>query len=298
MKKPTLLIKTDLIDPLNQALDRIENIRQRKINNEDQIILEGLLVLAVSTFEICIIDTLRIILKNFPEKLDNTIEKISKEDLLEGTLLDSVIESKIIGISYKNLTEIFEFFFKTSGIKNNSIPEELFDNLQEIKATRNLLLHNNLIINDLYSKSAGRRIRRPNNSTRLTIDQNYLYESIICLRDILTILKFKLDNKYKNYTYLRALKELFKFTLSTSIMVFENEWIVDIERDIIINHNSENSWRSQLSSGEEMIYNVWYSHIMGRELKFSNYNFYTIAGDFREKMNFLITNIDLLKRVE
>lgn len=35
MKKPTLLIKNDLIDPLNQALERIESIRQRKIIHED-----------------------------------------------------------------------------------------------------------------------------------------------------------------------------------------------------------------------------------------------------------------------
>lgn len=298
MNKPTLLIKSQLIEPLNQALGRIEIIKQRKIYNEDKIILEGLFVLAVSTFEISINDILRIILKNFPEKLDKTIEKISKEDLLEGSLLDSIIESKIIGVSYKNLSDIFTFFFKITGIDKNIISEDLFDNLLEIKATRNLLLHNNLVINDIYTKTAGKKIRQPDNGNqRLKIDQDYLFESIICLREILNTFKIKLELKYQNYTYIRALKELFKFTLDTPLMLFENEWMVDINRDVIVNHNSEKSLRGALSSGEEIIYNVWYSHLMGRGLNFANYNFFTIVGDFREKMNFLITNIDLLKRI-
>lgn len=297
MKKPTLIIKKDLIEPLNQALDRIESIRHRKANNEDRIILEGLLVLAVSTFEIFISDTLRIFLRNFPEKLDSTIEKISKEDLLEGSLLDSIIETKIISISYKNLSDIFTYFYKITGIDKNAISVELFENLLEIKATRNLILHNNLIVNDIYINCAGKKLRESKIGNRLTIDQTYLFDSIICFRDVLNIFKTKLNNKYVNYTYLRALKELFMFTLDTPIMVFENEWIVDIDRDVIINHNSERSLRAGLSSGEEMIYNVWYSHIKGRELLFLNYNFFTIRGDFREKMSFLIKNIDLLKRI-
>lgn len=229
--------------------------------------------------------------------MDNKIENISKENLLEGSLLDSIIDAKVINISYKNLSEILNYFYKITGIDNHAIPEELFDNLLEIKATRNLLLHNNLVLNDIYEKTAGKKNRKTNESNELPIDQKYLNESLTCLRDILIVFKTKLEHKYRNYTYIRAIKELFKFTLDTSIMVFENEWIVDIERDIIISHNTEMSWRSELSSGEEVIYNIWYSHIIGCELKFSNYNFYTIVGGFRDKVNFLITNIDLLKRI-
>jgi len=58
MEQPILLLKKDLIKPISQALERIEKIRERKANNEDSIILEGLFALALSSFENSLNDTL------------------------------------------------------------------------------------------------------------------------------------------------------------------------------------------------------------------------------------------------
>ena len=49
MKKPILLQKRHLSRPIEQVLERIEKIRQRKMNNDDSIILEGLFALGVSS---------------------------------------------------------------------------------------------------------------------------------------------------------------------------------------------------------------------------------------------------------
>ena len=91
MKKPILLQKRHLSRPIEQVLERIEKIRQRKMNNDDSIILEGLFALGVSSFENSIIDTLRILLTNIPDKLDIKSEPISKEQLINGNPLKQAV---------------------------------------------------------------------------------------------------------------------------------------------------------------------------------------------------------------
>src|SRR5208282_5233726 len=101
MKKPILLTKKELLDPIKQALDRLESIRQRKALNEDKIILEGLFVLAVASFENSLNDTIKVLLNHIPEKLDIKTENISKKDLIEGDALMKAIDNRINSISYK-----------------------------------------------------------------------------------------------------------------------------------------------------------------------------------------------------
>ncbi|AIJ35717.1 hypothetical protein [Porphyromonas gingivalis] len=64
MGKPILLTKTKLIQPIEQALIRIKGIEQREII-EDKIVLDGIFVLAVSSFEYSLNDTLRVLLNLF-----------------------------------------------------------------------------------------------------------------------------------------------------------------------------------------------------------------------------------------
>ena len=193
------------------------------------------------------------------------------------------------------MKETITYFINTTGINEGTIFTDLFDKLQEIKATRNLLIHNNLKINNIYIETAGPLQREGRHNGQLEIGQEHLYQSIITLRAILQEFKNSLEKKYKNYTYVNAVKRLWEFMLTTPIMKFENEWKIDKKKDIIHSYNEEKSRRGALSSGEEILFNVWLTHFQGDELKIDRRNFYALDSDNRKKLAYLLTVIDILK---
>jgi len=294
MNRPILLQKKHLINPIEQALERIEKIRQRKMNNVDSIILEGLFVLGVASFENSINDTLRIVLTNIPDKLDIKSEHISKEHLIDGNPLRQAIESKVQNVSYKNLPDILKYFTKTTGINENIVTEDELNSLTEIKASRNLLLHNNLIVNSFYTDTAGSNKREPQGmERRLVIDQDYLFESLVTMRTILQNFKTQLLEKYADYTKIRAIKKLFEYIFQTPIMNFDHEFDVDTDRDVIGAIKTETSRRAGLSSSERLYFDMWIAHTHSNGFEFNRGHFFGI-GD-RDKLAYFIKNIDLLK---
>jgi len=287
MNKPILLQKKILIIPINQALERIEKIRQRKMNNVDSIILEGLFVLGVASFENSINDTLRILLTNIPDKLDIKSEHISKQHLIDGDPLRQAIETKVQNISYKSLPEILKYFTKTTGIDENIVTEDQLNELTEIKATRNLLLHNNLKENSFYRDTAGPNRRQPQaGGRRLVIDQDYLFESLVNMRTILQNFKTQILDKYSDYTRIRAMRKLFEYIFRTPIMNFDHEFEVDTERDVIGSMKSETSRRGGLSSSERLFFDIWIAHSHGNGFDFNRGHFYSIAN--KEKLSFFV----------
>lgn len=296
MEKPILLLKKELIKPIEQALDRIEKIRQRKINNEDSIILEGLFALGVASFEHSIIDTLRILLNYIPDKLDIKSEAISKEQLIDGNPLKQAIENKVNSISYKNLPDIIKYFAKTSDIPETIVSSEELIDLIEIKATRNLLIHNNLLVNSFYRETAGEKAREGQGSgSRLIINQDYLFESLVIMRTVLIKLKSELNEKYKEFTKIKAMKSLFSYVFQTPIMQFENEFEVDEDRDVISNLKRDTSMKNNLSSSEMLFYDIWLAHSHGKRFDFDRGLFYSLDNSNRRKMSFLIEKLDILK---
>ncbi|MFB9294976.1 hypothetical protein [Persicitalea jodogahamensis] len=292
MKKPILLLKRDLTKPILQALDRIEKIRQRKANNVDSIILEGLFVLAVSSFENSLNDTLRILLLNIPQKLDIKSENITKKDLIEGSPLKQAVENRIVAISYKSLQEMLNLFVEITGINESTVAENEMNELLEIKATRNLLIHNNLVENSIYNQTSGPNRRSPVGIERkLVIDQDYLYQALSLLRDLLRRLECELSRKYIHYTKIRAIKALFNYVFQTPVMVFENEFEVDITKDTIGLIKSSDRKKS-LSSSERFYYDIWIAHSHGNKFELESGKFFSISD--KDKFAYFIKNINLL----
>lgn len=292
MDKPILLLKAELTKPISQALERIERIWQRKENSDDSIILEGLFALAVSSFENSILDTLRILLSSIPDKLDVKAENISKKELIDGNPLNQAIENKVASIGYKSLQDVIAFFTNTAGLSRDSITDNELNELLEIKATRNLLIHNNLIENDFYRQTAGPNRRSTNYDKKLSIDKEYLHKSLVAVRGVLQKFVTELSEKYVEYTKVRAVKELFKYIFKTPVMVFENEFEIDETKDVI-SFRKESSRKKSLSSTERFFYDVWISHTHGDRFEFKSGQFFSISD--KDKFSFFIKNIDLLK---
>jgi hypothetical protein len=298
MKKPILLLRKDLLDPIENALNRLEKIRRRKASNQDKIILEGIFTLAVSSFENSINDTLRVLFKAMPGKLPFKEKQIDKKSLINNSVLIKTIEKQIASLSYANIEEILQEFIECTDIEIGieELPNDNLNKIKEIKATRNLLLHNNLVVNNIYLEKAGPLQRSKNLGNKLSIDQEYLYQSILTLKETLEFLKEKLDDKYQNFTRLRATKKLFEFMFPTPIMIFENEFKVDKENDKILAYNKEESIykNNSLSSSEEMLFDIWLSHLYGPSIS-TNWNFYKLDKHNREKLQYFMFVVELLK---
>ncbi|WP_201978370.1 hypothetical protein [Hymenobacter rubidus] len=293
MKRPILLTKKALTKPIELTLERIESIRQRKVDNTDKIILEGLFVLAMASFEHSLNDTLKVLLTHIPEKLDIKTEPISKDELIYGNPLERAIDNKVTSIGYKNLSDIIKYFIKIVDIPENIISEDELDSLLEIKATRNLLIHNNLVVNNIYKETAGVKIRNPHSQGRLLIDQSYLFNSLVVLRQVLENIKTELELKYIAFTKIKAIKSLFEYIFKTPVLVFEDEF--SIVGDEIGGFKSQSSSIESLSTSERLFYDIWLAHSDGREFEFPRHIIYHLDNANIDKIKYFISALDLLK---
>jgi hypothetical protein len=76
-----------------------------------------------------------------------------------------------------------------------------------------------LLINSLYLETAGNNKRSSTLGDKMRIAQDYLYESIVVFRDVLTFFKEQLEIKYRTYTHINAVIKLFDIPIfDTPIM--------------------------------------------------------------------------------
>lgn len=296
MDKPILLQKKKLVKPIEQALERIEKIRLRKVSNADEIILEGLFALGVASFEHSISDTLKTFLTQIPGKLDLKTKPVTKTQLIDGNPLEQAVESKVNFISYKSLPDIIKYFTKTTDIPENIVSKDEMNQLLELKATRNLLIHNNLMVNPIYEETAGPNKRSGNgNCGRLRINQDYLFKSLFVMRTVLEKIKTELLEKYKDFTKINAVKNLFNYIFKTPVMNFDNEFDIDEERDTISAIKRNTSHKKDLSSSERLFFDIWVAHTHGYPFEFSRGEFFSLDKNNIRKMAYLVENIYILK---
>jgi len=296
MNKPILLTKKKLVKPIEQALERIEAIRQKKTANVDSIILEGLFTLAVASFEHSLNDTLRELLTSIPEKLDIKTEPITKDELLYGEPLKHAIENKVTAIGYKSLSEILKYFYKTTDISENAVSEDNLNKLLEIKATRNLLMHNNLTINNIYKETAGPNKRSSQSQNRLSIDQDYLFDSLTTIRQVLENIKDELTVKYSTFTKIKATKNLFQYIFGpNSVMSFEDEFYLMENIDEVGGIKQDSTRIEWLSTSERFFYNLWLAHSHDQRFDFEPGAIYRLDNRNRKKLEYFLNALDSLK---
>ncbi|WP_101696241.1 hypothetical protein [Clostridium minihomine] len=212
------------------SIQEIENVLYQLKTNENKIVLKSLFVYGVSTFENALSDILKEFFKAFPEKIPESSFSFSKEHIINNTdiILDIFLESAINKLTYGSLEKYLSTFTQVLAI--DKIEQDI-DKLIEIKETRNLMVHNNLIVNSIYlSKCKPSCIRADEKkiSKELPFDKDYAYNSIelcaIILRDCIVI---PLEKKYNSYTKIKAMKEIWEYLFNSLILEFDDYWEYD-----------------------------------------------------------------------
>jgi hypothetical protein len=166
-------------------------------------LFENFIVTNVSKFESYLFRTLTEIIYEFPEKLGINVSGVKPYktvpiDFVIGSqsieeLIRKVIADRISSISYATPQQYLQFFQEVTGCKTQD--EEFIDYI-EIKATRDLLVHNDKKVNDIYLEKVGDK-RRGSLNQVIPIDGKYFDFTIATMKRISGIIKRELEKKYR-----------------------------------------------------------------------------------------------------
>jgi hypothetical protein len=245
---------------IENAYQQIDNIEKALPVNNSEFALKGMFTLVVTQFEILLLDLISKILKFYPEKLDRLSRKESDFGDLQFTYLglEKSIDFKVHRLGYKSIEDILKKLLMLLDEKHNKISlfdGEILDQIVEIKETRNLLLHNNLVINQFYLNNTKTIKRSDKKGEKLMIDTNYLYNSIKTIKSIIEAIQLKVIEKYKKHTLIELFKRLWEFT-------FTNKHFVTIEKFCTLNYHDDTidgpfEIDEKYSSSEKLYMEFW-----------------------------------------
>lgn len=150
----------------------------------------NLLLVCVSRFESLLNDVLRLFLNTFPEKLSvgpkggDSSKQIPISTVVEATTIEearkTVAESRLQGVFYAEPKDYLAYFKSIIGV---DIPEKLFNSFVEIKATRDIIIHNDGKINALYLRKSD-KCSRGELGDRIPLDEEYFEQCISVMKSI------------------------------------------------------------------------------------------------------------------
>ncbi len=139
----------------------------------------------VSLFEDFVFGFLRAWLTEYPESLKR--KQLQFETVLEladrAAIVQTVVQEKLVGIAYKPVEKWFKYL---NGIVQLGCPTaDQIEQLVEIKASRDILVHNGGIVNSVYVEKAKGRARFKVGEA-LEVPDRYHRESWQLIRQIVT----------------------------------------------------------------------------------------------------------------
>jgi hypothetical protein len=165
---------------------------------------ENLLVSSVSRFEFYLSDVIFGFLRKFPDKLSigprggDSAKQVPVQIIVESSNLDElfegVIELRLQAIFHAEPKEYCTYF---NAVSKLGISADDFAPFFEIKATRDLIVHNSLVVNDLYLKKAG-ELARGELEEKLKISKQYFADSLSAMKTLSSKIEAKTREKYKS----------------------------------------------------------------------------------------------------
>lgn len=254
-KKPILLFFENLIEPIQTTKVELDVIENEMALLSRDFLRKGVFAYIFALFESSLSDCLKRYLSELPSKLpiQDLSMKNRKEDLIKGTftykLLESMIDDYIIKISYGTTKTFLAKFCELLSIDN--VSNAFSDSLNEKKERRNLLLHNNLIVNNKYIENTKSSIN--DRGHKLEIANEYIIETIKEMREILSLVESHLFTKYSKFTRYKVIKDIWDYLFDSPILRFEDHWI--IRDNEIVGYNSETAkkWAHNFSGSERTL---------------------------------------------
>lgn len=161
------------------------------------------LISAIAVTEDYLAQILTIIFKWFPHKLKISVsgiqaeKKVDLDAILEAQDLDAlllrIIEKQLVSIFYESPARYFEYLERVLSFE---LQEETKGSFAETKATRDILVHNMGVANEVYLRKA-RAKARASQGKPIPLDSQYFSESIRCMKSLTVDVFSKCLDKYR-----------------------------------------------------------------------------------------------------
>jgi hypothetical protein len=159
-----------------------------------------------SLFENFLFDALRLWLLAYPKSLPEAL--VERQEIIaalvdKAPIIEAFVDKELNELKYDDVAKWFVYLEKR--VKLGCPTVEEIEKLSEIKATRNILVHNRGIANERYLKKAG-KLARCKSGERLEISEIYHRESWELMRKIATDIAVALIEKAEPFSQDTALK--------------------------------------------------------------------------------------------
>ena len=165
----------------------------------DRGVFETHIISMVSRAEAFLQDALSIVASEYPQKLSILADKngIPLDLFLESVERDDVIRRfvafKCEGLMFGKPSDYLD---KAAKVLSIELDDEIVKDFIEIKASRDIIIHNSGVINKLYVEKAGDR-RRGEIGDELVIDRSYFRHVVITLKKLSGSIQSKTENVYE-----------------------------------------------------------------------------------------------------
>jgi hypothetical protein len=164
-------------------------------------LFEAFLVTAVSQFESFLADVLLAFFGHYPIRITESVQNvpacpnISPKDLLQAAdkdaLVRRVLNDHITNVFRQKPSVYMSYVVKLLSAKSDAS----FADYYEVAATRDLVVHNNCIVNSIYSEKAGAKARGEV-GTKLIVDEAYFSAALAKLKKVSGAIKRDVADKF------------------------------------------------------------------------------------------------------
>jgi len=260
----------DLSNITDSFLERMKDI-EKKLGN-DLLINQGLFVMITAYFEDSIRELMKIVLVALPEKLTKDSCTISREQICSvadkghSVIIDNelyfIFKDGVRSQLEKLLKILFNKEYKNEkkNSTKNSISEdekEMIIKLEEISLYRNALIHNGGKVSIELNERA--KYFMVNVGETLKFDSGLIEKFINEYEKFFVYLGkeiCKTFSSYKNLSVIEKVEILWNECFSSPILLFENYWRIDREKDLITGIKYPDI-ESQISSSEKVLLSIW-----------------------------------------
>lgn len=263
---------TDIKTSITGAKNRITQIKAivNKIqssgafsSDEIEQELEFSIIGVVSILEQHLNDMLHNIYVAFPTKLGR--KQFEVGDLLAMGSLHELIYDKatqrILDLAYGKF-EIFVAAFLTAFDIKSQIGPDLIAVVNEVKCTRDCLIHNNGKANALYMLKAGEKSRVRTKDENLKIDTAYFSASVDNILNFITEIENRIPQQYMNSTKAHVFKQMWEATCLSRRVPFDKIWNIVSPSELCLKVDSDETFG--YSSSELEVFNVFRYAFGGR----------------------------------
>jgi len=163
---------------------------------------ESFLITAIGEFEAFLARVLREIMVDYPQKLSIAVPGIApcRQVAMDVLLASATREDAVECAISEHLRSVFfaapsvyiEYVSKVAGVKTDGMA---FDDYLEIKATRDLLVHNDRKVNGIYLEKAGEKARASLGDT-IPVDSKYFDRALATMKRLSGIVKRDVEKTF------------------------------------------------------------------------------------------------------